>query len=385
LGLPEERFFVSPETKAYFQSHQQIADACFNTWQVKFEAWQKAEPARAHALHQGLGHFIPIDLSEQIAAFPIDKKMATRTASGAVLQQIADILPYVTSGSADLHGSTKNMIQGVGDFDRNNPAGRNFHWGIREHAMGAILNGIAYDGLFRASGATFLTFSDYMRPSVRLAALSKLPVWYIWTHDSVAVGEDGPTHEPVETVSSLRLIPGIDVIRPGDAEETVGAYLAALANHDRPTALILSRQDLPILSEISIESRRNGVLKGAYIAQAEKGQLKCILLATGSELHVALAAAAQLGEGIRVVSMPCWERFERQDQAYRDAVLPPACHKRLSIEAGVTGLWKKYVGKHGISIGIDRFGLSAPGDTVLKTLGISVDHVVEQVQLLLRG
>jgi len=215
--------------------------------------------------------------------------------------------------------------------------------------------------------------------------LSKLPVWYIWTHDSVAVGEDGPTHEPVETVSSLRLIPGIDVIRPGDAEETVGAYLAALQNHDRPTAFILSRQDLPVLSQLSVEERRSGVLKGAYIAQHEQGLLRCILLATGSELHLALAAASSLGDGIRVVSMPCWERFERQDQAYRDTVLPPACHKRLSIEAGVTALWKKYVGDHGLCIGIDRFGLSAPGETVLQTLGISVDHIVKQAQWLLKA
>jgi transketolase len=242
--------------------------------------------------------------------------------------------------------------------------------------MGAICNGIAYDGLFRASNATFLVFADYVRPSIRIAALAKLPVTYIFTHDSVGVGEDGPTHQPVETVSGLRVIPNLDVIRPGDAEEAAAAFAAAFSRTDGPTLLALTRQDIPHQGSASAETRREGTLNGGYVLIKETASLETIIIATGSELQHAVNAAKELGAGTRVVSMPCTERFDRQDAAYRESVLPSACRKRIAIEAGVTGLWYKYVGLDGKVIGIDRFGMSAPGDIVMKELGITAAKVV---------
>jgi transketolase len=300
-----------------------------------------------------------------------------------VLQPIAKALPLLISGSADLHGSTLNYIKDGGDFSAKDRSGRNIHFGIREHGMCAILNGIGYHGIFRPSGATFLVFADYCRAAIRLAALSGTPVIYIFTHDSVGVGEDGPTHEPVETVSSLRLIPHLDVIRPADPEETAGAFVAAVQRIDGPTLLALSRQAVPNLSEASPEERRQGTLRGAYVIRKEQGELKLILLATGSEVQHALNAAKQLGDGVRVVSIPSFERFDRQDEAYRNEVLPPSCRKRVSIEAGVTEIWYKYLGLEGKPIGIDRFGLSAPGGAVMKELGITPEHVVEVAKTLL--
>jgi transketolase len=282
-----------------------------------------------------------------------------------------------------LYGSTLNYIQSDKDFNPSNRSGRNIRFGIREHGMCAILNGMAYYGLFRPSGATFLVFADYCRPSIRLAALAKLPVIYIFTHDSVGVGEDGPTHEPIETVSALRLLPNLDVMRPADPEETAGAFVGALERTDGPTLLALSRQTLPNLSEATVEARRNGTLKGAYILHRETGPLQAIIIASGSEVQHAVAAAKQLGGGIRVVSAPCLDRFDRQDASYREEVLPSACRKRVSIEAGVTEFWYKYVGIDGKPIGIDRFGLSGPGGAVMKELGITAEHVVEAVKSLL--
>jgi transketolase len=288
-------------------------------------------------------------------------------------------MPLVTSGSADLHGSTKNYIKDGKDFTRDNADAKNILYGIREHAMGAIMNGIAYSGIFRTSGATFATFSDYMRPSVRLAALCKLPVFYIWTHDSVGVGEDGPTHQPVEITSALRCIPGLDVIRPADPEETAGAYISAINSIDNPTALILSRQGLPFIEGLTAQEKREGVLKGAYIVKKETTELETILLASGSELQLAIAAAKELGSGIRVVSVPCMEIFDRQNKDYRESLLPLKCTQRVAIEAGITGLWHKYTGLKGKVIGIDRFGLSAPGDIVMEQLGMTTDKVIEAV------
>jgi len=235
---------------------------------------------------------------------------------------------------------------------------------------------MAYDGMFRPSIATFLVFADYSRPSMRIAALAKLPVIYLYTHDSVGVGEDGPTHQPVETVSSLRLIPGFDVIRPADAEEVVGAYAAALVRSDGPTLIALSRQSLPLMNELSADVRRNGVIKGGYIAVQETEPLATILIATGSELQHAVSAAKQLGGGTRVVSMPSMERFERQSAEYRESVLPASCRHRVAIEAGVTALWHRYVGTEGKIVGIDRFGLSAPSEQVFEELGITAEAVV---------
>ena len=242
--------------------------------------------------------------------------------------------------------------------------------------MAGILNGIAYDGIFHASGATFLVFSDYARGAIRLAALSHLPVVYIFTHDSVGVGEDGPTHQPVESVAALRAMPNLDVIRPGSPAETAGAFAAAFTRQDGPTLLALSRQVVPTLREIPEETARAGVLRGGYVARRESEELKLVLLATGSELHLAMQAAEKLGPAVRVVSLPCFERFERQPAAYRDEVLPPSCAPRISIEAGVTQPWYRYVGTQGRALGIDRFGLSAPGGTVMKELGISTDALV---------
>jgi transketolase len=293
-----------------------------------------------------------------------------------VLQPIAAKFNRIVSGSADLYGSTKNYIEKVGDIAPGSYAGRNIRFGIREFAMGAILNGIAYDGYFVPSGATFLTFSDYMRGSIRLAALAKLPVQYIFTHDSIGVGEDGPTHQPIETTSSLRLIPNLNVLRPADGEETAAAFACAMSRKDGPTALILSRQDLPNMGHLSVEARRSGTLKGAYVAKREEGALKGILIASGSEVQHALKASEKLGSGIRVVSMPSMELFEKQSAEYKESVLPSSCCKchRVAIEAGVTALWYKYAGT---VVGIDRFGISAPGDTVMEILGMTADNLVK--------
>ncbi|RME73310.1 MAG: transketolase, partial [Verrucomicrobia bacterium] len=384
LGLPEEKFYVSEDVRAYFAEHARKLAADYAEWKKTFDAWRAANPELAARLDAGAAPQIDAKaLLEKIPAFDADAKLATRKAGSIVLQPIARELPQLISGSADLHGSTLNYIEeGDGDFGPGNWKGRNIRFGIREHAMGAMLNGIAYDGIFRASGATFLVFSDYCRPSVRLAALSHLPVVYIFTHDSVGVGEDGPTHQPVETVSALRCIPNLDVIRPADPEEVAGAFAAAVARTDGPTALILTRQAVPTLSEVPVEERREGVLRGGYVLLREKGELKTILLASGSEVQHAVVAAKELGEGVRVVSMPSFERFERQPADYRESVLPAACRRRVAIEAGVTGLWHKYVGLDGRVIGIDRFGLSAPGGVVMKELGITAANVVAAVREL---
>ena len=293
-----------------------------------------------------------------------------------MMQSMAEQLPLLLTGSADLFGSTKNYIKDGGTLVAT-IAGRNVWFGIREHAMGAVLNGMAYDGLLLPTGATFAVFADYLRPSIRLAALSQLPVVYIFTHDSVGVGEDGPTHQPVETCSGLRCIPGLDVLRPADPEEVAGAFAAAIERSDGPTALLLSRQKVRTLNEIPVATRRLGAAHGGYVALRETTELERILIATGSELALALEAAAQLGPGTRVVSMPCCERFDRQNDEYRESVLPSACRQRIAIEAGITGWWWKYVGSEGRVVGIDRFGLSAPGGVAMKELGISVEHLID--------
>jgi transketolase len=288
-------------------------------------------------------------------------------------------MPSFLTGSADLYGSTKNYIKDGGDLSASDFTGRNIWFGIREHAMAAMCNGIAYDGLFRISCATFAVFADYLRPSIRVAALAKLPVTYILTHDSVGVGEDGPTHQPVETVSGLRVIPGLDVFRPADAEETAGAWAAAMQRTDGPSALFLTRQNVPNYSSASVRTRREGAFYGGYILKKETGDLEVILISSGSEVAHCMEAAEKLessGMGVRVLSMPCLERFDRQSASYKENVLPASCQRRLAIEAGVTSPWWKYVGCQGIVLGIDRFGISAPGDIVMKELGMSADHIL---------
>jgi transketolase len=382
LGLPDEKFYVSKETREYFANHKQEQKRRYLDWQDKFGAWKSTNPELAELLKQGVRHEIPKDLLSRIPAFPKESKIATRKAGSDVLQPIADALPLLIGGSADLYGSTLNYINKDKDFDASNRAGRNIRFGIREHGMCAILNGVAYHGIFRPSGATFLVFADYCRPAVRLASLARLPVIYIFTHDSVGVGEDGPTHQPVETVSGLRVIPNLDVIRPGDPEETAGAFVAAVSRTDGPTLIALTRQAIPIQNDIPIDLRRDGVAKGAYVAIKETGALKVIILATGSELQHAINGAKQFSDGIRVVSMPCTERFLRQEQNYQDEVLPPSCRKRVAIEAGATILWSRFVGLDGKIIGIDRFGMSAPGGKVMSELGMTAERVVAAVKSL---
>ena len=377
LGLPaDQHFFVSDEVRAYFADHKKRLVRLAKRWEKTYEAWRTANPDKAALIGSRSVEPSAAALLEKIPLFPVEAKIATRAAGRPVLQPIAAELPLLISGSADLHGSTLNYIAADRDFDRTNRAGRNLRYGIREHAMAAINNGVAYDGLFRASCATFLVFADYSRPAMRLAALAHLPVVYIYTHDSVGVGEDGPTHQPVETVSALRLIPGLDVIRPADPEETAGAFAAAMERTNGPTLIALTRQAVPMLNDIPPHIRRAGVLKGGYVAIQETAPLTHILLATGSELQLAIAAAKVLGEGTRVVSMPSFERFNREPAEYRDAILPPSCRKRVSVEAGVTPLWREYVGLDGKMVGIDRFGLSAPAPQVMKELGITVEAVV---------
>jgi len=381
LGLPDETFFVSPETRGFFSCHRAGQKAAYDAWQKKFSEWSAANQDLARELNDALSGNVP-DLLKVIPPFDPSTNIATRKAGSDILQPVARAMPLLVSGSADLHGSTLNYIKDGGDFNRENRGGRNLHFGIREHAMCGMLNGLAYDGIFRPSGATFLVFSDYGRPSIRVAALSKLPVVYIFTHDSIGVGEDGPTHEPVETVAALRAIPGLDVIRPGDPEEAAGAFAAAFGKTDGPTMLVLSRQNIPTLNDIPLDTRRQGVFLGGYIAKTESGPLNLILLAAGSELQHALKASEDLGPGTRVVSMPCFERFERQSVEYQESVLPASCRKRVSIEAGVSDPWFRYVGLDGRTVAVDRFGLSAPGPTAMEQLGITAAHLVEVAKSL---
>jgi transketolase len=383
LGLPaDQHFFVSDAVREYFAAHKKRLIRAYRKWGKTYQAWAAANPEKAAVLESRDVAPVAADLLAKIPAFATDAKLATRAAGRDVLQPVATALPLFISGSADLHGSTLNYIAADADFDPSNRTGRNLRYGIREHGMAAINNGVAYDGIFRTSCATFLVFADYSRPSMRLAALAKLPVTYIYTHDSVGVGEDGPTHQPVETVAGLRVIPGLDVIRPADPEETAGAFAAAMERSDGPTLLALTRQAVPMLNDIPVETRRNGVLQGGYVAVRETAELSHILIGAGSELQWAVAAAKLLGPSVRVVSVPCLERFRRASAEYQESVLPTACRKRVAIEAGVSDSWFRLVGLDGKVIGIDRFGISAPGGTVMKELGITTEAVVAAAQSL---
>lgn len=385
LGLPEETFFVSEDVRAHFAQQAKAGQAEMEAWEQTFKAWKDANPDLAAALDAGLNDQVPADLISRIPAFDAGTAAATRASGGVVLNAIAKEVPHLITGSADLYGSTKNYIKDGGDFSGQDNTGRNIWFGIREHAMGAICNGIAYDGFFRPSGATFLVFADYLRASIRLAAMTELPVTYIFTHDSVGVGEDGPTHQPVETVSGLRVIPNLDVIRPSDAEETAAAFVAASSRTDGPTALILTRQNIPANEGVSVDDRRQGTLAGGYIALKERGDLQLILMATGSEVQHALGAAEKLGDGVRVVSLPCLERFERQSPEYREAILPASCTKRVAVEAGVSSVWGRYVGLEGRTVCIDQFGISAPCEIVMAQLGMTADNVAAVASEMLTG
>jgi transketolase len=383
LGLPDEHYFVSKATREYFAEHKQKLLGDFAQWEKIWTGWREKNSEKAQLLDNAIDKKVPKDLLDKIPAFPSDAKLATRKAGGEVLQPIAKAMPNLISGSADLYGSTMNYIKESGDFTRDNRGGRNIRFGIREHGMCAILNGVGYHGIFRASGATFLVFSDYGRASIRLAALARLPNIYIFTHDSIGVGEDGPTHQPVETVSALRLIRHLDVIRPADPEETAGAFVAACERIDGPTLLSLTRQNVPMLNDIDVKLRREGVRRGGYIAKRENAALELIILSCGSELQHALAAAEELGPSTRVVSMPCMERFNRESEEYREEILPKECRKRVAIEAGVPEIWYQYVGLDGKVIGLHRFGLSAPSAEVMKEFGLDAQHVIAAARSLL--
>merc|ERR1719428_1163866 len=390
LGLPEEKFYVSPDTRKFFNAHKVELKAKYDAWNQMFAAWKAANPELAKDLEAAASKTTPSieELSAGIPEYPSSKNVATRQSGSDVLQHIARLVPQYVSGSADLHGSTKNYIKDGKNFGNPNIGGksfegRNFYFGIREHAMGTMVNGIAYYGLHVPSCATFLVFADYMRAGIRVAALAELPTSYILTHDSVGVGEDGPTHQPVESTSGLRVIPNLDVIRPADPEEVAGAFMASVDRKNGPTAVVLSRQNVRTLNEIPVADRRMGVLKGGYVALKETGALEMIILSSGSELQWALDAAKELGGGVRVVSMPCFERFDRQDAAYKAEVLPPNVTKRVAIEAGVSGLWYKYV-LDGKVIGTDEFGFSAPGSEVMDAFGINTKRLVEVARGMLK-
>ncbi|HEV2357674.1 MAG TPA: transketolase [bacterium] len=393
-GWPEDKIFYIPDDAlAVFRRAVPRGRELEADWRARMDAYRRAFPGSARELEDALAGRLSPEWEAALPAFTAaDKPMATREASGNVMNAVAAVVPTLVGGSADLDPSTFTQLRGEGDFesptaphagvqgDSGGPwsyAGRNVHFGVREHAMGAALVGMAAHGGLRPYGATFLIFSDYMRPSVRLAALSALDVVYVWTHDSVGLGEDGPTHQPVEQLASLRAIPNLVVLRPADATETVEAWRAALRRTGGPTAIVCSRQKLPVLDRGTL-APASGVARGAYVL-ADGGGPDLILIATGSEVALALEAHARLAQGgvrSRVVSMPSWELFEAQPEAYRDEVLPPQVRARVSIEAAVSFGWHRWVGPEGAVIGIDRFGASAPGAVVLRELGFTVDRVV---------
>jgi transketolase len=354
-------------------------------WERRFEAYAKAYPELAEAWREERKGALPPGWDAELPKWKAGESLATRVASGKSINAIAKKVPWLLGGDADLSESTKTKIEGDPDFDGQTGEGNNIHYGVREHAMAGIANGMAYHGGVRPFVATFFCFSDYMRPSVRLAALNHLSTIFVWTHDSIGLGEDGPTHQAVEQLMSLRAMPYFSIIRPGDANETAEAWRATMEHREGAVGLVLCRQNVPVLDR---SGAKGDVSRGAYIlAEAAGGKPRMILIGTGSELQLAVGGRQKLeAEGIptRVVSMPCWEFFEKQPREYRDEVLPPSVRARLSIEAGVTLGWQKYVGDKGGSIGVDRYGASAPGEVVMREYGFTVDHVVEFARGLLR-
>lgn len=370
LGLPEEKFFVSKATYEHFGKALERRAQVRKEWDELFAKWQKANPELAAKLDKCVNKKKDAPSAEEllklVPEFPDDDKSATRASGGKIMNALAKVLPYMVTGAADLFGSTKNKLDGAGDFSPSDRGGRNIWFGIREHAMGAISNGIAYCGIFEPSCATFLTFAGYMLGSIRVSSLSRLQMQYIFTHDSIGVGMDGPTHQPVEMVSILRCIPRLDVIRPADSEECAAAWAAALARTDGPTALILSRQNLPLLAKVPAQTKRLGTLKGAYVAKKEIGKLEKIVIATGSEVQWAMKAG-EIEATTRVVSMPSMEIFERQSAEYKEEVLPSSCQNRIAIEAGVSLPWYKYAKK---VVATDDFGFSADAPYLFEAFNI---------------
>ena len=388
LGWPTEPPFLIPEEAlAHFRQALERGRAWEAEWRARFEAYAAEYPDLAEEWRMAMAGELPPGWDASLPVFkPENGPMSTRVASGKALNSIAPRLPTLIGGSADLAPSTKTYLEGLGDFGAEDRLGRNLHFGVREHAMGGILNGMALHGGVIPFGGTFLVFSDYMRPSIRLAAMMRLHVIYVFSHDSLWIGEDGPTHQPVEQLASLRAIPNLTVIRPADANETVVAWRVALEQRSGPVALILSRQSLPILDRSSLAPAEE-LVRGAYVlAEAEGGQPDIILIATGSEVHLALAARERLAErGVRarVVNMPSWELFDRQPESYRQAVLPPHVTARLAIEAGVSQGWHRYVGPAGDVMSIERFGASAPYKVLQEKFGFTAENVAKQALALL--
>ncbi len=382
----EAEFTVPAEVARHLRRALERGRRAEAEWQARWRELAERDPASAEELVRCQEARLPAGWDSALPAFaPSDGEVATRAASGRALRAIAAQQPELLGGSADLGPSTETLLPGAGDFS-GLESGRNLHWGVREHGMGACLNGMAAHGGVRPYGATFLIFSDYLRPAIRLAALMELPVIYVFTHDSIGVGEDGPTHQPVEQLATLRAIPNLLVLRPADANETVEAWRAAITHRSGPVALALSRQKLPVIDRARFAPAA-GALRGAYVlADPPEHPPRAILIATGSEVALALEAWERLAaEGIptRVVSMPSWELFEAQPPAYRESVLPPPLRQRLAIEAGCQLGWLRYVTEEGDTLTLDRFGASAPGEVLFRELGFTVEEVVRRVKRLL--
>ena len=385
---PMREFYVPAQALSSFRTAIERGEQAQAEWQRRFEAYGQAYPELAAEWERMMRRELPPAWDDGIPSFSSADSLATRQAGGKVLNAIAKRVPWLIGGDADLSVSTNTALIDAGSFDGQSGAGRNLHFGVREHAMGAIANGLAYHGGLRPFASTFFVFSDYMRPPVRLAALCGLPVIYVWTHDSVALGEDGPTHQPVEQLMAMRAMPNLVVIRPCDANETAEAWRWAMTHQTGPVAIVLSRQKVPTLDRQRF-ANAVGLARGAYVlVDAEGGPLQAVIVATGAEVHVALAARDLLtaeGIGTRVVSMPCWETFAMQTAAYRESVLPASVHARVSVEAGVTFGWCRWIGDQGTAIGVDRFGASAPGEVIIEKLGLTANRVAAAVRTLVAG
>ena len=383
---PDKHFFVPDEVLASFRQAVPEGRKLVADWDAKFARYAAEYPKEAAEMTRRFSQELPAGWDSALKSYAVGDAVATRIASQQAINSLAPVLPELFGGAADLSESNMTDIKDGGMFSADSPLSRNIRFGVREHAMGAIATGIALYGAYVPYCATFMVFSDYMRGAVRLAALSCQRVVYVWTHDSVAVGEDGPTHEPIEHVAGLRTVPGLDVIRPGDANETAAAWAAAVGKKDGPTALALTRQKLPTLPGTA-ELAREGVARGGYVLRRESGsdgasagKPDLVIVATGSELSLAVAAADNLekdGIRTRVVSLPCWERFERQDAAYRESVLPKAARKRLTVEVLSPFGWERYAGDEGAIMGVDHFGASAPGELIMEKFGFTPERVTE--------
>lgn len=388
LGFPENEHFVVPEkVREMFAARKRSLKRLAGKWQKEMKAYGAQHPEQMKALQTHLDQHVPENSEALLPEFPVDKAVATRVASGKVIQSLSKAFSWLVGGAADLAPSTKTLIDAAASVKPGAFCGSNLHFGIREHAMGAMMNGIALHGGFRVFGATFFVFSDYCRPAIRLASIMKLPVIYVFTHDSFYVGEDGPTHEPIEHLAALRCMPGVTVIRPADPTETGAAWLAALRNTEGPTVLLFTRQNLKVIDRSKYPSATN-LEKGAYtIMQSGQGAPDVVLVASGSEVELAMDAASILaGEcNVRVVSMPSWELFDRQDAAYRCEVIPAGAKVVMAIEAGCSMGWEKYVGNDGLKLCIDHFGASAPYKVLAQKFGYTPDNVVSMVRAKLKG